>query len=774
MTSAILFLLFAGSVAAIRAAAIWTGRPMSRAALGAAFGLPILFLLPGFFTATTPLPADHSLSLWPWHVLAEAPPRNANLNDLSTELTPWTKAVRQAYRHGELPLRNRWNGCGSPLAANGQSAAFSPFTILGLLLPLARAATLTSALKLAIALAGTWLWLRELRISDGAALFGAVSFSFSMTMMPWLLFAHTSVVCFWPWALFAVERMRDPAGWKRGLALLAVIFTVWPLCGHIESVALGSVFLALWLASRAILGGLPDFRRLAVRIPAAAVPALALTAFVLIPHALAIRASNRFALVAHPFWSGTFSILPRRNFWHGGFLTPLFPRIFGDEIAAPMIAGGAGSFPEMALGAFGLVGWVLALSTFRPGGRRERAQWALLVPMVFGLGAAIDLWPFAEIAGSIPLLRLMFPLRFFAFLSIGGSALAAFEADRLARDLERDRKAWIFPAAVALALIALACAAFPSVAVLHRAAGGWRSETRAWITSVAVLAAVAAACALFGARRLAPARVPGIFALLAAGALFWEGERIYRFHSIAKLYPETPLVRFLETRPQPFRVVGEGYVLYPNSNVFAGVEDVRTNDPMESREYVDYLNATCGYDPTVYFKTIDNVNAPTLDFLNVRYLVSTPGRVDPGPKWRRIYAGADGTVFENPGALPRVFSNDASRRLDVSAYSESTNRIRFHSRAPGGTPLLAASSITQDGGWTARDETGRKLPVSRLRGPFLGLEIPPGEHDVSLVYSPPGFRTGSWISLSALLFLSAAGAAAARRMSRSASADERP
>ncbi len=100
-----------------------------------------------------------------------------------------------------------------------------------------------------------------------------------------------------------------------------------------------------------------------------------------------------------------------------------------------MIAGGAGSFPEMALGAFGLVGWVVALSIFRPGSRRDRAQWALLVPMTIGLGAAIGLWPFAEISGAIPLLRLMFPLRFFSLLSIGGAALAAFEADRLARDL---------------------------------------------------------------------------------------------------------------------------------------------------------------------------------------------------------------------------------------------------------------------------------------------------------------------------------------------------
>ena len=775
MTSALLLVLFAASIAAIRAAAAWVRRPMSKTALAASFGLPLLFLLPGFFTATTPLPADHTLSLWPWHVLADAPNYNANLNDLSTEMAPWTKAVRMAYKEGSLPLRDRWNGCGTPLAANVQSAAFSPFTFLGLVLPLARAATLAGALKLALSLAGMWLWLRELRLSNGAALFGAVSFSFSMIMIPWLLFPHTAVICFWPWALFAVELLRDRNASARALLLLFLVFAVWPLCGHIESVALGSAFIGLWLASRAALRSLPDLPRLAARILAAGLLALGLDAFTLVPQALAIRASNRFALASHPFWSGKFSFLPRADFWAGGLLTPLFPRLFGDEITSPMIAGGSGSFPEMALGAFGLVGWVVALSVFRPGGRRDRAQWALLVPMAIGLGAAIGAWPFAEITGAIPLLRLMFPLRFFSFLSIGGAALAAFEADRLARDLREGRKAWLFPASLAVGLAGVASAAFLSVAKLHRASGGWPSERHAWIFSVVVLLIVAAVFAIFGARRVRAGLLPGALAVLAGGALFWEGERIHRFHSIAKMYPETPLVGFLKSRPQPFRIVGEGAAMYPNTNVFAGVEDVRTNDPMENREYVEYLDATCGYDPAVYFKMIQNVNAAALDFLNVLYLVSTPDRVSPGPKWKSVYSGTDGTVFENSQAFPRVFPADPSALLEISDYRESTNRVAFHSRAPGDRFVLASASLVQDGGWSARDEAGRKVPVARLRGtsqsppgiglaggPFLEISIPPGDHDLILDYSPPGFRAGCAISFAALLVAAGAGAFARR------------
>jgi hypothetical protein len=68
---------------------------------------------------------------------------------------------------------NRWNGGGAPLAANAQSAAFSPVHLLALALPLARAFTLIAAVHVLLAAAGTWLWARELGISPGASLVAA-------------------------------------------------------------------------------------------------------------------------------------------------------------------------------------------------------------------------------------------------------------------------------------------------------------------------------------------------------------------------------------------------------------------------------------------------------------------------------------------------------------------------------------------------------------------------------------------------------------------------
>jgi hypothetical protein len=264
---------------------------------------------------------------------------------------------------------------------------------------------------------------------------------------------------------------------------------------------------------------------------------------------------------------------------------------------------------------------------------------------------------------------------------------------------------------------------------------------------------------------LVPVLVP-VLIVLSAAALFWEGRRIYRFEPIDRLFPDTPLVRFLASRPRPFRVVGEGAALFPNTNVFAGVEDVRTHDPMERRDYVDFLDARCGYDPEPYFKMIRNVNAPVLDFLNVRYLVWTPGKQPPGSKWKSAYSGADGTVFENPDALPRFFPVDPAAGIQISAYRERTNRISFHIRVPGHVQTATAGSVVQDGGWTVREVGKGVLPIARYRDLFLAFSISPGEHDVVLDYSPPGFRTGCWISLAGVL---AAGLAIAGMRKKAAS-----
>ena len=67
----------------------------------------------------------------------------------------------------------------------------------------------------------------------------------------------------------------------------------------------------------------------------------------------------------------------------------------------------------------------------------------------------------------------------------------------------------------------------------------------------------------------------------------------------------------------------------------------------------------------------------------------------------------------------------------------------------------------QDGGWSARDGNGAKLPVFRANGPFFAVALTAGDHEVRLTYWPPGFIAGAWISVGTAVVLVGA---ALRRM----------
>ncbi len=424
-----------------------------------------------------------------------------------------------------------------------------------------------------------------------------------------------------------------------------------------------------------------------------------------------------------------------------------------------------------------------------------------LVPLISGFGVAVALWPFGEIVSLVPVLKMMFPLRFFNLIPLAGAAIAAFELDRFQKDLSTDRKTAAYPLLVASLLALFAVAAFFKFRDAHLASKGLASQQNSLLLtlgSLAAFAAIASAAAL-KRRPWASAFAPLVGAILSL-ELFWQGTRLYQFGSPAYLFPETPLIRYLRQQASPFRVLGDGSTLFPSSNVFAGLEDIRTHDGVERRDYVEFLDATCGYSPAEYFKFIKNPNASALDFLNVRYLVSAPGSQAPGAKWRLVYSAADGTVFENRAVFPRVFApkttevianrargfflesattaygmplqslvagrnwretavvlSDGARefqfenpnndRLTVREWRETTNAISFRAVVSGDRPVTAVASLVQDGGWSAFDGTGWRIPMARANGPFTALLLPPGEHLVRMTYSTPGFRTGVGISV---------------------------
>jgi hypothetical protein len=803
--------LYLAAAAAVALAAAWVRRPIPKGVFALFALLPFAFFFPDIVLDGTRLPTDQTY-LFAAAAAHPTGPRNPWLNDVAIQILPWAVKVREAWRAGEAPLRDFWNGCGSPLAAGGQPGAFSPLSLFAVLLPLSRAFGVAAAVKGLAALAGMWLWLRELRASSPAALFGAVSFALSFSIVPWVFFPIAAAIAVWPWVFFAVERLRDAQSEGRAFFLLVAVFAIWPLLGHAESVVSGLALLAVVLAVRRASGDLPDAPRLLTRAILAGLAGAGLCAFAVLPQALAILASNRRALAAVPLYAPHFSWIPHGFIWPG-WRTTLFARAFGDGIESPMLPISGAAFPEMALGYVGVVGWAVALLVLRPGSRRARITGSLVAALAVALGIGLGAWPFAEIAGHLPVLRWMLPVRILSWIALAASTLAALELDRWLRDAESGP--WRAALAVSSAAAVLALLAGDTQKRYYLALGppaGFPAQVAALELTLWCLAALAVSAALVLAKPAAVRRaVPYLFVLVTGTELTIQALRQYRVGPAGDIFPASPLAEFLHSRPGAFRVVGEGWEFFPQRNVFAGVEDVRTHDPVERRDYVEFLDATCGYAPADYFKHVVNMNAPALDFLNVRYMVSFPGRGSSVAKWRPAYSGPDGTVLENQDVLPRVFAprriagvlgsaprgwvENASRpfrdalpqiarladfrekafvlgepagergnnEAQISGYAESGRHATFRSRAADSTILVA--SLVQDGGWQARDEAGRRLPTTLANGPFLAVTVPAGDHFVVLDYAPPGWRPGLALSLATAVVL---GAALVRRLSAAA------
>ena len=121
-----------------------------------------------------------------------------------------------------------------------------------------------------------------------------------------------------------------------------------------------------------------------------------------------------------------------------------------------------------------------------------------------------------------------------------------------------------------------------------------------------------------------------------------------------------------------------------------------------------------------------------------KYLIAAPAR----DARREVAAGLLGSgrkVFENSSVMPRVYpSGNEKGPAAISEYSETVNTVAFRVTVPAGSPALVATSLTNDGGWTASDEGGRRRPNLR-HAPFLALSLPPGEHGSSSGICRPAF-----------------------------------
>jgi hypothetical protein len=169
------------------------------------------------------------------------------------QFVPWQQLAADVWRSGHLPLWNPLVGCGAPLAANYQTAAFYPLNALHLVVRADVALSWTVALHLALTGWGMFRWGRSVGLDRFPALIGALTLEGSGFLVTRAAL-FPSIALIFPWLavwlwrgerLVQTARLRDALwlGLALGLGLLA---------GHAQTAFYGGLILAAYLLLRTL------------------------------------------------------------------------------------------------------------------------------------------------------------------------------------------------------------------------------------------------------------------------------------------------------------------------------------------------------------------------------------------------------------------------------------------------------------------------------------------------------------------------------------------
>ena len=724
-------------------------------------------LLPG----RTILPADLLLLTSPWkHHSQELMPGFDHVArpawDPLFQFYPARKFLGESLRAGTVPLWNPWFYCGTPFAADGQSAVYYPPNWLFAVLPLASTFGWIAALH--TFLAGLFFTLYGRRTGWGwsASLTGATAWMLCGVMVVWQMWqVIDAALCWLPLALYFWEGWRR-RGRPRDLAGMAVALGMSALAGHLQFTFYVYMTVLAYGLLRSFSGPrldtVPPAKSIAALIGAFAL-GIGIASVQLLSTVDYLHHTNRVQL---PLAALTATSMPPSQ-----LLMLVAPDIFGGQrdFQLPYIGlHGQADYYELtcfcgaAVLAFAMFGvrWAKSPDDARP----RTLFWLGLAVFALLMGCGSPLY--ALFYYGVPLFKSFHgPGRVLVLFDFSVAVLAAEGIQRLLTSDAEERRKYAGRIVGGLAVAVLLGLRFavtntsPVVAftlthsdadviagVLH----GRLMSTMAQLGIVAATLILAWLVLAFVPKRFAWAGVT-----VVAAQCLWFAVGVNSSVPSTLLYPPTTDTEFVSKNLGDGRVwcIGDGSnsgqsKLIPNSAMSLGWRDVAGSDPLVLAKYgpvADELDQDQPKMPPAGTPGSVAIARPLLNRLNVKYVISPRPLAD--NDLTQAYAG-DIYVYQNPSAFGlAALSTPSNSTLPVNVTGYSPDLIKLVNQS--GQVGLLTTSVVYDSAWKATVDGRPTVPVSDSI--YLAVPVTAGAHDVVFSYRPGATIAGLYLTCLAWL-----------------------
>jgi hypothetical protein len=640
---------------------------------------------------------------------------------------------------GNFPVWNPLSGGGSPLGTGISYAVFTPINLPYLFLPTWLAPAWAKLLELVVAIGGSYLFLRRLKLTAPAALVGGVLFASSGFMVTWTNWPQTQVAAFIPALFWAAERFAQTRT-ARSAVPIGVVVACLLLGGFPAVTGYACYAAAPYLVMRLLqLTGRDPLRLLASVAKAGLALALGIGAVAvsLLPF---VSTLNQLDYLEARGQTPDIKLSPLMLLTTGVWRA--FGTVTGDGYWGPSTQIEGLSF--IGAGALVLIGFGLLRRPAQDVVRGPRAYFAVAAAVTVVLGYVGG--PLLELAQKFPVFTDNPVYRIRSVLGFFLAVLAAYGYDALVRTV-RGRAAALGTAGatraeapVSRVRAGIEVAGWAVIGVLAVLATRRLFQIGADVDKLAythrqVLYAAVFAGLVFAAglaatllrhrpgmlRTAVLAVIPLVVAVesLSVVLAFWP--RIDR----DQFYPETAAHRYLEDNLGPERYAAKDLTLFSGTNVYYGLRST-TGHSFTEQEWKELLLTA---DPKSFasptFSTFsrditpDVVRSPLLDLMSVKFfamaandpVIGTAAPVGP--------AGAGGSL--TPGRTVTVpLGNGPVRGVGPVV----TGLTRFTD------PYAAVDVQVVDAAGTVLASSTRRLYARVNPGPFVvpiaGEKLPAG------------------------------------------------